>query len=286
MPVVVLDVCPRCKTDVSRRLGLITTRTIACAKCGHEMRVTQNAVINNWQYHGAVLAFLVLWTGATVLILSRPDVAAEVGRRAALPCQTMKERATLALVAAVPILLCAMPFAVIGRVVGYYVAQRLALDATGEGPLADFEKSALEKVRQAREQPRGLGPASPQFPPLPPPGQRELVTQRLFAASAAKEPAPVRPAPPPPSPAQGAGCVMFVVRAFVCLLWAALFFVVGGVAMTAWASWGLWDNPPAQQQAAAEAGRVTGPWLLLGAIGLAIVFSCLGLLPGTRRRKR
>jgi hypothetical protein len=69
-------------------------------------------------------------------------------------------------------------------------------------------------------------------------------------------------------------------------VWATLLFIGGAVAMTGWASHGLGDNPEARQQAVEQAGRVTGPWILLGSIGLAIVFSCLGLLPGTRRRKR
>src|SRR5262249_48820058 len=41
--------CTRCRADVLKRPGFITTPVIACHVCGHEMLVTREVVLNHWQ---------------------------------------------------------------------------------------------------------------------------------------------------------------------------------------------------------------------------------------------
>src|SRR5262249_1719913 len=119
MAVVILDVCPRCRKDVSRRLGVITTRTIVCPRCDYEMKITANAVTNNGQYNGVMRVALPVWIGLAAAILASPTVAAAVGGLFKLPVQTLQNRLIVALVAGILAVVVGLPFAVLGRMIGF-----------------------------------------------------------------------------------------------------------------------------------------------------------------------
>ena len=70
--IVVLDVCPGCRTDVSRRFGLITTPTIDCPRCGRTMNVTRSAIQNNWQFNFGWVAGLGTWIGLGAMLVLDP----------------------------------------------------------------------------------------------------------------------------------------------------------------------------------------------------------------------
>ena len=43
--------CPRCKTDIGRRFGLITTLRILCPRCGTRVRIDAGVVGQNWAFN-------------------------------------------------------------------------------------------------------------------------------------------------------------------------------------------------------------------------------------------
>ena len=155
MPMVILDVCPRCRSDVSRKFGLITTRLIVCPKCQFEMFVTPKAVVNNWQFNAAVWAGLAMWIGFASIIFTNSDTAATVGRHLQLPVRTFENRLVLAFAGCIPALFVALPFALVGRIIGFSVARRLNVDAAEEAAVADFRRQ-LTPVRQQELRRRSL----------------------------------------------------------------------------------------------------------------------------------
>jgi hypothetical protein len=271
MPVYRINVCPRCKADVSRRFGLITTPTVVCHSCRFEMRITGKAVTDNWGYNFAALAGLAIWGGIALLILASPESAAALGKRMSLPAATIQDRLLLAALSGVAAALCAIPFAVIGRLIGYFVGQRLLSQHEQEAPPASLPPQQHSSPFQV--------------------GAQKLRTQQLFSGPApaacgvAVQPAPVEAAPARPPETGGHGVLRSILRVFFCLLWAAVFFVGGTFVMAGIAIHGITD---AEQQAATSrhAGETWGVWLFFGSIGLASLLSCLGVLPGTRRKKR
>jgi hypothetical protein len=271
MPVYRINVCPRCKADVSRRFGLIATPTVVCHSCRFEMRITGRAVTDNWGYNFMALAGLAIWGGMALLILASPESAAVISKRVSLPAGTIQERLLLAALSGVAAALCAIPFLVVGRIIGYIVGQRLLSELEREAPAGDLSPQEF----------------TPQFQP----GGQTLRTQQLFSGPApvaygvAVQPAPVQPPPARPPGTQGHGVLRFILRAFFCLVWAAVCFVGGTFVMAALAVHGITD-PEQQAAASRHAGETWGVWLFFGSIGLAVLLSCLGVLPGTRRKRR
>jgi hypothetical protein len=271
MPFYHKNVCPRCNADVSRRFGLITTPTVVCRSCRYEMRVTGRAVTDNWAFNFMTLAALAIWGGMAVLILASSESAAALGKRMSLPAGTIQERLLLAMLSGVVAAVCSIPIMLLGRIIGYFVGRRLLSE-------------------QEREDSAVAPPARPSAPPFQS-GAQTLRTQQLFSAAAsaaygvAVQPAPIPAAPAQPPEARGDGVLRFILRAFFGLLWAVVFFVGGVFVMAAVSIHGITDR---EQQAAASrhAGETWGVGLFFGSIVLAVVLSYLGMLPGTRRKKR
>jgi hypothetical protein len=240
------------------------------------MWVTAKAVINNWQFNFTTISFLVLWGGALLLIFSSPQATAQFAREFNITDTGSSLQQTGALIAlsGVFALFACMPFALIGRAAGYFTARGLLSGAALPEP----------------QPPAGNAPAQP-FTPQFQTGGLKLRTQQYFSGPApgayglAVQPtATVTPPAAPPETA-GDGVFRLLVRAFFGLVWAAVFFVVGAFASAIIATAGI--NDPEQQAAASQhAGETWGAWVLLGSIGLAVVLSYLGVLPGTRRKKR
>src|SRR3954454_1370366 len=190
-----LDVCPRCRTDVSRLVGLITTPTLACPKCRAAVGVSGRSVVNNWQFNVAVLAGVFVWTTLAVAVFISPEFAASAGTHLKRPAATVQDRMILALYVGVPAGVIAVPFGVLGRVLGRRVAGRLA---TRRG--ADLLGASLPRP--------ATGP--------PPANGQHRVRHSLFADVA---PALTgRPAPPPAAAAERGG-----IRVAAVAAWAGVF---------------------------------------------------------------
>jgi hypothetical protein len=252
MAVIILDVCPRCKTDVSRRFGLITTPTIVCRNCGYEMRVTRNAILNNWAFNLCVGAILFAWGVLALAVLCSPEAAAAVGGGFKKPVRSGADRLMVALLAGLPALLAAVPGVLVGRLLGWCVAERLLSGSAPNPPKADA----------------GLRL-----------GRRELMTDALVPTIPGE--APRYDAPPTPP---GGGVGRFLLRTFAGLLWFFAFFVIGCVAISAVATAGIAEEQ-ARQKATEEAGKAWSLTVFFGSIALSVVLGKLGFLPGMRRPK-
>jgi hypothetical protein len=134
------DVCPRCRADVSRRLGVITTPTITCRVCQFPMRVTALAVMNNWQFNFAAPVVLAIWVGAVVIIFRSPETVAHwAGELRAPPTgHDLQDRLAMSLTAGVVALFSSIPFAVVGRLIGFFVARRLLSEPSSAAAASEF----------------------------------------------------------------------------------------------------------------------------------------------------
>ena len=271
MPYYQKDVCPRCRADVSRRFGLITTPTITCRVCQYPMRVTALAVMNNWQFNFAAPVVLAIWVGLALIIFRCPDTVAHwADQLGARPSgHALQDRLAMVLVSGVVALFCSVPFAAVGRLVGFFAARRLLSEpAPGSGAIE------LRQGQFASQLPTHVGwdqtPSS------------AIVVRSSPAAGAYGEAMHTAPAMPPQT---AGGGFRFIARAFFGLLWAVVFFFGGAFVMTAVATAGIAD-PQLRNEASRHAGGHWGVWLFLGSIGLAIVLGSVGVLPGTRSKKR
>ena len=201
MGVVIIDVCPKCRVDVSRRFGLIKTPLIVCRKCGYEMRVTAKAVRNNWQYNFAMAAGLFFWfVFACIILLDQKgamDFATRLGK-----FKGVQSPWILAVLSFVPAFLLALPFGGIGRIFGIWKATQL-LSGQPQEPTPGEYSSRLFSA--------GAGA-----------GDRLLQSERLMAAPRAVPPSPDHATPP-----SGSGIGWFFLRVVFGVLWFVAFFVLG-----------------------------------------------------------
>jgi hypothetical protein len=258
MAVIIVDVCPKCKVDVSRRLGLIKTPLLACRRCGYEMRVTANAVRNNWQYNFAMAAGLFLWFFFACLILLDPRGAAELAARAGR-FRGVDNPWVLSLMAFVPAFLIALPCGLMGRLIGIGVARRLLSDVS--------ERMSAAKVSSA---PYSSGSAS---------ARRALLMDRT----------PVPPAkltaPAYRNRRSGRGIGSFLLRVVAGVLWLAAFFVAGSISISLIVMATTEGDHEAVQKSVEMAGKASGVPLFFGSIFLVGVLAKLRWLPGLGRRK-
>jgi hypothetical protein len=259
MGVVILDVCPKCRVDVSRRFGLIKTPLITCRKCGYTMRVTANAVRNNWQYNCVMVATLAIWLILACIILLDPKGATHFAG------QLGKFKGTtspwvLAGMSFVPAFLMALPFALVGRILGIQAASRILSERTQEPAAGDF--------------------SSPFFSSRSTSGRQELQSQRWAAALPTAPPSPSPEAPP-----SGRRTGKLFLRIVFGVLWMVAFFVAGSFATSDVVIALENGDQEARQQALEAAGRATGVPLFFGSIFLVVVLAILGWLPGFRRHK-
>ena len=168
----------------------------------------------------------------------------------------------MSLLAGVGALFCSIPFAVLGRLVGFFVARQF-LSAPGSGAASDS------------------GPRQFRYGWLTPVG-REQTSSAAHSFNPAAAAYGVAPALPPQT---GGGGFRFLARAFFGLLWAAIFFFGSAFVMSAVVIAGVTD-PQLRTQASRHAGATWGVWLFLGSISLAVVLGGLGVLPGMRSKKR
>jgi hypothetical protein len=235
------------------------------------MRVTALAVMNNWQFNFAAPVVLAIWAGAVVIIFRCPDTVAQwAWDLGASPSgHDTQDRLAMGLLAGVVALFCSIPFAALGRLIGFFVARRLLSEPPPEFAASEFgQRHFLSQFRApvGREQ----TPSAATVLRSNPAGGTYGVAMHS---------APALP------PQTASGGFRFIARAFFSLLWAAGFFLGGAFAMGAVVTTGVAD-PQLRNQASRHAGETWGVWLFLGSIGLAILLGGLGVLPGTRSKKR
>lgn len=263
MAVVLLDVCPKCRVDVSRRFGLIRTPIIPCPSCGYEMRVTADAVRNNWQYNFIMVAGLFFWLILAGIVLLDPKAAIQALARYG-NAKGVDNPWILAGLSFVPAFLLAMPFALIGRIIGSSVGNKL---------LTHFSQDSST----------GAPPAPPR-PYRSAPARRELQMDHFMAA---KPSAPVElSAPPRRAQPSGGGIGSFLLRFVFGVLWWIAFFILGSFAITLVVMAMNDGDQEARQQAIELAGKTSGVPLFFGSLLVVGVLAKLGWLPGVRRRKQ
>jgi len=259
MAVVYLDVCPKCQVDVSRRFGLIRSPIIACHRCGYQMRVTQKAVSNNWQYNIGVGAMLIIWLILACLVLLDPKGAVALVNRLG-KSKSMDNPWLLAGMSFIPAFFLGLPFALIGRIKGGMLGRQM---------LSGFhEKSSMS------------GSSSPPLTFEPGLGRREMQVDRLVRRPASDSAGSI-----PKLPTSGDGIAPLFVKILAGLLWPVAFFVLGSFSTSAIVLALSDGDQEARQQAVLAAGRASGVPLFIGSIALTIVLAKLGWLPGFRRRK-
>jgi hypothetical protein len=204
MPVYQKDVCPRCRADVSRRLGVITTPTINCRVCQLPMRVTAVAVMNNWQFNVAAPVVLAIWASAVVIIFRSPDSVAhwawELG--ASPSGHDMQDRVAMVLVSGVVAFFCSVPFAVLGRIIGFFVARGLLSEPTPAAAASEF--APCQFVAQF------AAPVGRERTPSAATVLRSNLAAGAYGIAMHSAPAS--------HPQTGSGGFRFIARAFFCLL--------------------------------------------------------------------
>lgn len=93
--------CPRCRTDLGRRFGLIMTRTVDCPKCGNSVRVDSQVFAQNWGFNFGWVGGLLIWAGMGGAVLIDPEFAATIGGNT-FPAATPKDRVIIALTCVIP----------------------------------------------------------------------------------------------------------------------------------------------------------------------------------------
>jgi hypothetical protein len=296
---VITYTCPRCRTDIGRRFGLITTRTIVCSNCRTKVRIDAKVIQQNWGFNFAWAGTLILWLCLGLGVLADQNFAAMIGRET-FPADTFEHRLEIAGVCVIPALLGGLVMGGVGMLLG-------AIAAAGM-PVGGGAQSAPTSAATA---PRlGLAAGSG-TPPIPASRQGWQTIGAGYYPQAHTAPSA------PPLPPQRS----FLVRAFFVLLWPVVFFFAAGVVLavtavsgaksnvpppaTAASAVGLIDSPLGQgpllaaaslfpseardeqlmHQAAQSMGEKSAPWLLLGTF-LVFGAGCAGLLPWTGRKRQ
>jgi hypothetical protein len=226
--------------------------------------------MNNWGFNFVAPVALAIWAAAVAILYLNPEMAADWMREFRIPPTTaLRDRLALVLLAGVLAFLCSIPFLAVGRLIGFFVARRLLSEPPPEAAASEFgQRQFLSQFPTpvGREQTRSAATV--------------LRSNRAVGAyGVARHSAPAQP----PHPASGG--FRFIARAFFGLLWAAVFFVGGALVMGAVVTAGITDLQ-LRNQASRHAGATWGVWLFFGSIALAILLGSLGLLPGTRLKKR
>jgi DNA-directed RNA polymerase subunit RPC12/RpoP len=289
--------CPRCRADIGRRFGLLTTRIIVCHRCGSNVRVDANVVAQNWGYNFAWTGSMVLWAALAFAVLANPEFGAMIGN-GTFPADTFEHRLVIAGVSVIWALMGGLVIGGIGMVLGTIVAACASDDGAGA---ADPRSSPL-----SGQWPAGGFP----FPPASP-GQ-----QLSYPSTAGFHPS-LDLAASPPRPRERS----IFARAFFVLLWPVVFFMGAAIVLNIAATTGVKnDEPPPvmgartvglmgsplgqgpllaattllpdavrdqplKQQATENMAAKSAPWLLLGML-IVFILGCVGLLPSTGRKIR
>lgn len=109
--------CPRCRADLGRQFGLITSRSIPCPRCGTTVRIDSQVIAQNWGFNFGWVGGLLLWLGLAAGVMLDPHFAASIGGKT-LKSDTQQQRLMIALVCGIPALLGGLVFGGIGMLLG------------------------------------------------------------------------------------------------------------------------------------------------------------------------
>jgi DNA-directed RNA polymerase subunit RPC12/RpoP len=258
--------CPRCRADIGRRFGLMSTLTITCPYCEAKVRIDRNVIAQNWGFNFAWVSGLLIWLVLGVAALASPQFAAMIGNKT-LPAATPQNRVVIALFCVIPSLLSGLIIGGVGMLLGTIVAMGAARE----------ENSTTEAPTEPQE-PVGAPAAGPQ-PPRP--RQRGLLVRAFFVllwpvvffCGAATVLGAVLW-----TPAEETEPAAVVPAGATALVGSPL---GQGPLLTATSL--VADKARAQalkDKAAAKTGEKVAPWLVLGTLAV-FVLGCVGFLPAT-----
>ncbi len=324
MAYIILDVCPKCKTDVSRRLGFITTPSITCSKCGHSMYVTESAVLNNWQYNVAVGAWMLAWAVFVIVLWASPEAAMSASRFFGMRVLDTEHLIYMSVLAFIPAAFVGLPFGLVGRMCGYLVWQGF----TQPTP-SDVARAGRPMMPADAPQMQGHGLLFRAFFGMVwfaafflggvllasviatnlAAGNQKLIKQYneqvardwtgwvllgslvlavgLTAWGVLPGTAKLREATDQDRPDVPPEAQRgYLIRSlFGCGWFVALFF--GSVfALAVWVTMVGQEDPRRGKQLSDQMGKEWTGWIFLGSLGLVFLLTVLGVLPGTGKRKR
>jgi hypothetical protein len=157
--------CPRCRADIGRRFGLISTLTITCPSCQSKVRLDSIVITQNWGFNFAWVSGLLIWLALGIAVVAIPQFAAMIGNRT-FPAATLQNRVVIALICAIPALLAGLIIGGVGMLLGTIVA----LGAAGEE-----NNTTLPANDNILPMP---SPAAAAQPPEPP--RRRLLVRAFF----------------------------------------------------------------------------------------------------------
>jgi hypothetical protein len=267
--------CPRCKADLGRRFGLITTPSVVCPGCGANVRIDRNVIAQNWGYNFAWVGGLLAWAALAAAVLLDPAFAATLGNKT-LPAGTFEQRLVIAGFCAIPALFAGLLLGGVGMLLGTIVSVQPS-------------RSAAPPEGQPAGPPRGAPGFAPAGAPAvspPRPQDRGFLVRAFFvllwpvvvffgAASVIGLVLRAGVEKEPPAEVVGAGTV-------------GLLATPAGQGPLLAASSLLPRHAREEQriqQAVAKRSEKTAPWLLLGTLAVFIL-GCLGLMPSTGRKRQ
>src|SRR5262249_32550716 len=125
-----------------------------CPLCKQPMFVTRSAVIHNWQYNALMWPFFGLWGIIAGLVILNPEKTSDLTKLLEVPDYGFPTRVCAAILSFLPAFICAIPFAVIGRLIGHVVAGQLQCETDSDNALLarPSVNQELESERWMRNQ--------------------------------------------------------------------------------------------------------------------------------------
>ena len=257
--------CPRCRADIGRRFGLISTLTITCPSCQSKVRLDSNVIAQNWGFNFAWVSGLLIWLALGIAVIANPQFAAMIGNKT-FPAATLQNRVVIALICSIPALLAGLIIGGVGMLLGTIVALGEAREENSTTLPANDNFSPMPSPTAAAQ------------PPKPP--RRSLLVRAFFVllwpmvffcAAAVVLGAVLR------ATAEETELASVVPASTVALVGSPL-----GQGPLIMATSLMSDQARAQalKEKEAKRGEKTAPWLVLGTLAVFIP-GCVGFLPGT-----
>ena len=257
--------CPRCRADIGRRFGLISTLTITCPSCQSKVRLDSNVIAQNWGFNFAWVSGLLIWLALGIAVIANPQFAAMIGNKT-FPAATLQNRVVIALICSIPALLAGLIIGGVGMLLGTIVALGEAREENSTTLPANDNFSPMPSPTAAAQ------------PPKPP--RRSLLVRAFFVllwpmvffcAAAVVLGAVLRATAEETEPAA------VVPASTVALVGSPL---GQGPLITATSLMSDQARAQALKEKEAKRGEKTAPWLVLGTLAVFIL-GCVGFLPGT-----
>jgi hypothetical protein len=113
--------CPRCKTDIGRQWGLITTKVIVCPSCGTNVRIDTSVIQQNWAFNFGWVGGILTWFVLGALVLADPQFATTIGRKT-FKSDTGEQRLLIAGMCGIPAMFAGLLIGLVGGILGTIVA--------------------------------------------------------------------------------------------------------------------------------------------------------------------